>query len=59
MLRAHYDCVCPHWQVDHPNIVRMKQVYDCPKVFYMVREITHACSGLSTHNLQLHLFIHL
>ena len=25
-------------QVDHTNIVRLRQVFDCPKVFYMVME---------------------
>jgi hypothetical protein len=24
-------------QVDHPNIVQLHQIFDCPKVFYMVR----------------------
>jgi hypothetical protein len=24
-------------QVDHPNIVKLHQIFDCPKVFYMVR----------------------
>lgn len=26
-------------RVDHPNIVRMRQVFDCPRTFYMVMEI--------------------
>jgi calcium/calmodulin-dependent protein kinase I len=26
-------------RVDHPNIVSLRQVYDCPKVFYMVMEL--------------------
>ncbi len=26
-------------RVDHPNIVRMRQVFDCPKTFYMVMEL--------------------
>lgn len=25
-------------QVNHPNIVRLRQIFDCPKVFYMVME---------------------
>ena len=33
--------VCPGrcWrvQVDHPNIVKLHQIFDCPKIFYMVR----------------------
>jgi hypothetical protein len=50
-LRVQRTCACesacprliPHaqflfsmYQVDHPNIVQLHQIFDCPKVFYMV-----------------------
>jgi hypothetical protein len=34
----------PRVQVDHPNIVRLHQIFDCPKVFYMVRCSRVACT---------------
>ena len=30
-------------QVDHPNIVQLKQIFDCPRQFYMVMEIMTVC----------------